>query len=1221
MLVPEQVKKEFNQSKIDEVEAEYLKFCDRLIKFGSHLGLPDSFKRKNIDDFRVDFQSRVDLIREIFEKYSTDVPTTNEAKQLAFSWVEEGKKPFGKYNGIGDSFIIASLYEFLDKRPLTDVFFISHNHTDFSAGNMGAEKLQVHPDLKDGFDQRTIKYNIDIQGVYHKLREEIGLRIEDVKEFGAAHQVPYKINLKDDGEDSFIQDTRTLESILDSATRPTYNQKETVLRLISSKKSYEDYFFRHVKSPVWYQLLKDNSFFNINIDPDLQTPTWFGYTDSLLSSGVEKTIGGELINLIQQVVADCNLNLHFIYRIIHLFGKIPLELINKNLVTITIPKILSIDHAHGNIQYQIVTGILKRLLLSQDKDHESLGVKLFQILIRKDVQQVRSSDTAGLSINEFGSAFTHEILSKLDSALLLQLARITANETQEVLNWPLERSLSQEFELDNGEKIGIEFKLNGDKLETITKYKTTFRTYEFERKSDERWKTMSITSGVQRAIKRDFQLELSNSGRTRFYLEILLEPDLNFIMRIEELGEHEVNEGQFAWVLRNILLALYSKDHSKDHRTLIQDLYFSGKYNAFLFRRLVLNTISEQFGGVLEELLTYLLVNNSSDLFQDQRMKEETWSILNKVGSRFTSGQKQDIKSILENDELVWSLYDYAEWKFFWLSALKGTSGFKRAYQDVSKELGKEFEGLPNRSGGVRIMPGAIPPLSLEELKEKQPVEIVMYLNNFRSDGSWDGPNESGLFDMVKSITVSDPDLVLDNINEFTNVKYMYAVAILRGLEDNWKQKQDVDWRKAINFCSSYTTTRYFKSYEYDDTSNEYRDTPGAVIQEICDLISLGCRNDKTAFAPELNLAAQQLLSDLSKFVEPIYEIEQESWGYLTLALNSSSGKLLDASILLSLRIARLSPNENRIWNPELRSIYNKYRNALDINALTFEGYYISQLFYLDYNWMLDRLDTNARLANDQKIPFINGLFSANSINKAEISKLIMPFLEWSINNQVEARNHGDNLVALHLAHYIIYAHEPMKSNHIVFRFIETAKVKDFTELLSTLADNHNYPYSDGVPGKIKARILSSIAKVFEAVINRLDTLTEEDKSDVLFTCWRLAKFDKTFGDLSARILFSTAKEVSRDFDFNEFIKYLSISCQNVSKDVTIAEKVISILNEFDLSKAFYIEKEVGLNDLSVCVEYLYLTGLKTEANQFCNDMLEHGKRDFLIPVYKKYNS
>ena len=147
-------------------------------------------------------------------------------------------------------------------------------------------------------------------------------------------------------------------------------------------------------------------------------------------------------------------------------------------------------------------------------------------------------------------------------------------------------------------------------------------------------------------------------------------------------------------------------------------------------------------------------------------------------------------------------------------------------------------------------------------------------------------------------------------------------------------------------------------------------------ISEVANLIEDGTKHDRTAFDVKLLPIAKEILLKLTKH-DIFYPINSDD--YVSFALNSTEGKILDAMLNYSLRMYRVVEKK---WDEDIKKYFTeKITEKKYIEVFTIVGQYLPQFNTLDKKWVESYFDLIFPLGDPNILKAsISGLFFNSTV-------------------------------------------------------------------------------------------------------------------------------------------------------------------------------------------------------------------------------------------------
>ncbi|MFX0008955.1 MAG: hypothetical protein ACFE9R_01460 [Candidatus Hermodarchaeota archaeon] len=444
--------------------------------------------------------------------------------------------------------------------------------------------------------------------------------------------------------------------------------------------------------------------------------------------------------------------------------------------------------------------------------------------------------------------------------------------------------------------------------------------------------------------------------------------DLSHIWR-PAIEDHEQNRGIDN--IKDILVVeirnLVKKLGGKGKEPLLHILSILREQPYPIFRRLELHTI-RLFPKQCQKFINEIF--SSKKYFEDIKIHHEYVLLLESQFSHISKNLQQNFLQWVEDEsaELQEQLKNEAE-KALTVEELNRSKGlcqlrritpikdflpstWKLKYDSMIVELGEpqhpEFVGYS--TSGI----GPISPLTIEELNQMTPREILEYLIVWNPPQEQFGPSPSfeGLGWKLKVEVQSRPQDFANMALEFSKkeVRPIYIYYLLSGLSQAVKNERLFDWGPVISLCKQLVKLK-------EPWSN--------VRKSIGDLLGAGLEESSNSVPFILKTDVWFILEQIAKDEEPTLEYEQEStMDPATLSINTIQGTAMHAIIRYALWFAR-NEFRDKPWfsskmAPEVKRLLTNFLDPANEPTLMIRslyGQYLPTLFYLDEDWVRKNLD------------------------------------------------------------------------------------------------------------------------------------------------------------------------------------------------------------------------------------------------------------------------
>lgn len=237
-------------------------------------------------------------------------------------------------------------------------------------------------------------------------------------------------------------------------------------------------------------------------------------------------------------------------------------------------------------------------------------------------------------------------------------------------------------------------------------------------------------------------------------------------------------------------------------------------------------------------------------------------------------------------------------------------SHLNASWSERYRSLLEEFGDVPDPDflafrfeGGWK---GESSPKSLDELKEMAPKDIADYLRTWEPPDDPRGPSEGGLASVLKRLATEDGDRMSAKAELFIGLRPTYVRELLAGLAA-YLERGKLEWAGTLSLAQWVASKRKAESRETRQVSEDNSLRWGA--DAALDLIRDGMGKQNTGLTITNREAVWKVIRELIDDPEPTPSHEEESlestWDALTLSLNTTRAKAMDALIVYIVWIAR----------------------------------------------------------------------------------------------------------------------------------------------------------------------------------------------------------------------------------------------------------------------------------------------------------------------------
>lgn len=1184
-------------------------------------------------------KEQLEIIEDIFTNYSIKIPITNEIKLKAISLAEEKKAPFGKYNSIGDAYILLSTINYIEKNKITDSYFITNNYTDFSDKN---DTNKVHPDIEHYFKNLKIHYYSKINLFFHDIINELPNYIEYIKleeiekeqaKFNKSLNNPESAIKFDTVEDIYLENIKHIDIIVNS-NKPTKHQILFIFGLIESDRQYHNYFFSKLDNPKWFDILNIKNYFSaknnpspIKLENGYSIPYWpvLQYLERL-SINANEEIAEKLLTIIKDVSNNPKDNFHTWHSFIKIICNLP-----KNYISIDILDYLETwlnsDFETDLQSSEICKSLLPKFLNEKsDKDDLIKAEKILTILF--DVQAKKYNDSFS-GISDVGRTYKSYVnLYWLKEALVNKnMIEQAAKKCSENLIYKLCDSIKMILlDYPSGKRIGIKnngsenllrikyigndvaLELYSEKNEIISKSKIekyeTISDKKLNKEINEFLKKCQIHKEIEKhaeSIKSEIFNDLSNI----------------WIYSLHQLkNEYRDGDGLFkTFTLILIeLIDLRIKENPNDIR-ILKNLLLNYKYRLPFFKRIVLYIVSNNWDST--KSVFWEMIKNKDEIgyFSLSVYRREIYYLLQLNISLFSDKERNLINDIIEQGpqkELPENKEGYKDyWKYEWYSALRGNAAYSEKYNEFSKKFNTTGEKEFENEGMIFSRWGDVSPYSKEEIIKMPVTELVQNIVSFNPKSGFDDPSIEGFSDTLKNAVKDNPDHFTENMECFIGIPFIYIYRILHGLRDAWKNKKDFDWKQVLIFCLKYIEDNKFDTDELIIKNDIWKANKKWVIGSIADLIADGTRSDDHAFDISLLPIAKKILLNLAKYLQPDNEYKETNMDFPTYTLNSTNGNVIHALVDYSLRYARNHFKKDDIekWDSGIKEIFKELNEKKIFDLYILKGWYFNQFYYIDKNWVEQYSKDFYCLESDYWYAFICSYGFANPMFRKDIYEIMKPHFKRFVNEKRE-----DKRITRHLSIYYIWDYESLDKESLFKRFLDYAGEDSISEIIYFLGGEVKY-FKEIKDKEKKERSFNKIISLWEYIL--VNETVYKNKENIKLKLLQFIGFIEKLDDKYTELIIKSFNWLNKPFDGYKFVKELLRFTE--SKDTKVSAKYIGEIYKSSLENGRYPEY-ADPEIIKIIVIFLYENDQKEIADFICNKYAEMSYY-FLRDIYNKYNN
>jgi len=414
-----------------------------------------------------------------------------------------------------------------------------------------------------------------------------------------------------------------------------------------------------------------------------------------------------------------------------------------------------------------------------------------------------------------------------------------------------------------------------------------------------------------------------------------------------------------------------------EEETFMKCFRLLSKFDYSVFRRIEIHLI-RKFPKILVTQMHSVI--SKRETFDDISLWHEYYHLLHEQYSDFPKYLKEEIlKWIAEGPDSERFVAWYkntkntepsqaekdahiAHWQMRCLSPIRTfvPAIWQKNWQELVAKYGKpDHPDFHVYMGPVIV--GSKSPLTEEEVKRKNPQEVVHYLKTWEPSKEFLAPSKEGLAHTLSKVITENPSSYTSVCHEFKTMSPVYVYHLLSGFRTAIQKENAFDWKPVILFCRDLVISKESKSLTLEKMLYDWN----SVYREIADLLEEGLRSKKMSPPIELRETIWLLIEVLLKHNEPDLAFEnnydEETLDPVSLSLNTVRGKAMHSSLQYALwceRNLNLSQEKDKMVTEVREQLEAKLNPEVEptktIRAVY--GMYLPQLFYLDRDWVEQHL-------------------------------------------------------------------------------------------------------------------------------------------------------------------------------------------------------------------------------------------------------------------------
>jgi hypothetical protein len=816
---------------------------------------------------------------------------------------------------------------------------------------------------------------------------------------------------------------------------------------------------------IWFKYLKENGHFDavnnpspVKVENGYQIPYWsvLDYLEKIalsISKGENIELAQELIEIIKNVSDHPIDNYHTWYNFIKILSILPNDLIPKEVLDY-IPVWVTGQFDTMLQTQEICKKLLPKFISEQatEADNEK-AEKIFCHLFNLN-RNPHTSLGDGHSTSQYSSPFylyflTNDLIEErllqraaqqvskrpliklIDSInFLLRDVPVNAQETIGEISYTLE--LARNFDCLNIKVI----KTDEDSHSVIAeKTVDNYLDYNHDQISDlliKIYKTYEIPEEIIESLHKRLRFNLENDMISLF--------GYNGIKDLDDEKYSGFNEAlnTFSILLKEWLTALALQENPENIEDIFQILSNKARYKLPFFIRMKLYIVSQNWGRLKKWFFELIKDSNGKNLFSDDTYKLELYYLLSSIAGKMLPEEVSLLNDILEQGPIPREYYnpDPDHWRHRWLDALKNQEEFQDKYKtlDDKVKIKKNYQ----EEGKIIVRVGNVSPFTKEEILEMSYDNLLDQIYNFKNYDSWEDPTVEGFAEQLCNSVEENPHHFTILLKYLNDIKYIYAYHILYGFSKAAKAKKVFDWKSVLEFILVYISSEKFLNGDLASTDN-LQVNQAWIYGNIASLIMEGSDDDQGSYGNDLLQLVKKILLQIRNLTTSTWDgriIED----YVTSAINSTSGRILQAIILYSLKYARQREYTPK-WENDIEMLYTLSLDESQMEAFAFLSMYTPQFMFLNEDWLIAKLSDVKNHNEICQSAFMDGLAFIRPLSK-KYYEIIKPlYSKYCTTKRTSTRR--SRMFINHLVSYYLWEYEKYDSEALVIQLLDNQPSAD----------------------------------------------------------------------------------------------------------------------------------------------------------------------------------
>ncbi len=499
---------------------------------------------------------------------------------------------------------------------------------------------------------------------------------------------------------------------------------------------------------------------------------------------------------------------------------------------------------------------------------------------------------------------------------------------------------------------------------------------------------------------------------------------------------------------------------------------------------------------------------------------------------------------------------------------------------------------------------GAPSPLTSEQINEMKISQLVDYLADYKGEKDLMGESLSlhGIDQAFRQAVSNNPMHYINNIFKFDSIPNRFHYNLISGFKDALDKNKNAisEYDLLIDYLWKTVLKEDIKNYS--DDAKHYN-LEADILRMTGWLIGDILRSEEISLSENNLSQVESVLLDVESLIKTKSK-KSDNADVISLVLNSPRGIIYDDLMLYSLKYERIKKSSDEFrWKDSIKSLFNNViLNSADqtVEFYTILGEYLSQLYYLDSDWV----KTNVKLIfPDDNQEFWNASFTGYLYRSNRVYKEIFDLLKSNnyyskaIMTNFKGKYSAEQLVRHVLVSYINDWESISDKSSLINLLLDTSGIEYYRTIVNFIRASRDYLTDSDKKAKVKDLWRNLLSRYFQIIRDREYDVNEINNEAISELLDWLVVFDN-IDDVVLECTINSIKFAKKNFRIHFLIENLN---KFIDKQPDVVAKIFITLIEAGNIPTYQDD------EIKILVEKLYDLNQKEYADLICNKYGEEG--------------